>query len=75
MSRLCRAERRVTPNSAADRSEQRAFGRDELGTVIAAREQMAVTIRGHVNRGVTETGLHDLDAFVSRSFRFDARTE
>jgi hypothetical protein len=40
--------------------EQRALRCGELGAVIGAWEKMAVTVRRHLDRGVPETGLHQL---------------
>src|SRR6516162_6993247 len=51
MSRLCRVGHPM---------EQRAFGKSELGAVVTAREQVAVTVRRDLDRGVAQSCLHDL---------------
>ena len=42
-------------------AEKRLFGRRQLGAVVAARKQVAVGVRRHLDRGVTEPRLHHLE--------------
>ena len=41
-------------------TEQRVFGRRELGRIVAARKQMAIDIHRHHDRRMAEPLLHDL---------------
>src|SRR5262245_49440864 len=51
----------IVPRSTfTSRSQERSFRRRKLRTIIAAREQVAVGVRRHLDRGMTEPRLHDL---------------
>src|SRR4051812_33509380 len=41
--------------------EERTLRRCKLAAVVAAGEQVAVGVRRHLDRGVTESGLHQLE--------------
>ena len=41
------------------RPQQSLSGSPQLCAVVATREQMAVAIRGHRDRGMAESGLHE----------------
>ena len=44
---------------AAD--EERLFGRRQLGAVVTARKQVAVSVGRHLDGGMSEPRLHDLE--------------
>ena len=50
----------MTSEALTRRFEEGFFCRGELGAVVAAREQVAVAICGHRDRGMAEPGLDQL---------------
>src|SRR5262245_32598723 len=44
--------------------QQRLLRCDQLRAIVTAREQMAVCVGGHLNRGVPKRGLHEVRAYL-----------
>jgi hypothetical protein len=64
--RLVQFRGRGAAVTSSSRQERPLRGR-EFAAVVAARKQMAVGIRGHLYRGVTEPRLHQLERQLARS--------